>query len=256
MRYQDTALVAGSGIRVLALLLCSAWIGGAQAAEHAPFVGCPAEGMSGPVPAPTTLPTNVRVLAPHAGQLELYVAEGLEVLAPRGWHCIEIYGSGGAFLLVTPRSYTANTLPETNRLAGPAVELSLLSGENSGRDQVAEVFSRLFPFKRDFIRGAADNYDTPPRYPQGPYPGDKTFRRSRAEVDYITPPHRDGMGTYESRLQPGSDPIVGTAMLTHVQGVDSVALLNIRLTPHLRALSPVILRSAAVAQLGGARPYR
>ncbi len=107
--------------------------------------------MSGPVPAPATPPVGARVPAAGAGQLALYAAEGQQVLAPRGWHCLEIHGSGGAFLLVTPDPYTAATLPDTNRLVSLAVELSLLNGENSGRNQVAEVFSRLFPFKRAFI---------------------------------------------------------------------------------------------------------
>ena len=245
------ASVAWAGTVALALLLGSPWTGHARAAEPAPVVGCPAEGMSGPVPARAAPPVDARVPAGGAGQLALYAAEGQQILAPRGWHCIEIYGSGGAFLLVTPDPYTAATLPDTNRLAGPAVELSLLSGENSGRDQVAEVFSRLFPFKRAFIRGVAAEYDVPPRYPRGPFPGDRTIRRSKAEVDYITPPHRNGMGTYESRLQPGPEPIVGTAMLAQVQGVDSVVILNIRLPQHLRALCPVILHAAAAAQLGG-----
>ena len=250
-RHPDMASVALAGTAVLALLLGGLWMGAARAAQPAPFVGCPAEGMSGPVPAPATLPVDARVPAAGAGQLALYAAEGQHILAPRGWHCIEIYGSGGAFLLVTPHPYTAAILPNTNKLAGPAVELSLLSGENSGRDQVAEVFSRLFPFKRDFIRDAASNYDVPPRYPHGPFPGDRTIRRSRAEVDYITPPHGAGMGTYDNRLQADADPIVGTAILAQVQGVDSVVLLNIRLPPQLRALGPIILRAAAAAQLGG-----
>ena len=154
--------------------------------------------MSGPVEAPAKPPAYAR----GPGQLALYAAEGQQVLAPRGWPRIEIYGSGGAFLLVTPHPYTAATLPDTNKLVGPAVELSLLSGENSGRDQVAEVFSRQFPFRRAFIQSAAANYDTPRRFSRGLFPRDSTVRRSRAEVDYITPPHLQGMGTYESRLQP------------------------------------------------------
>lgn len=231
------------------LLLGSLWFGNAQAVELAPFVGCAAEGMSGPVPAPAVAPADAHVPTVHAGQLALYAAEGMRVLAPRGWHCIEIYDFGGAFLLVTPRLYTAATFPDANKLAGPAIELSLLSGENSGRDLVAEVFSRLFPSKRDFIRGAVDNYDTPRHYPRGLFPGDRTIRRSKAEVDYTTPPHRDGMGTYESRLRPDTDPIVGTAMLAEVQGMDSVLLLNVRLPPRLRALTSVIRRAVVAAQM-------
>ena len=206
--------------------------------------------MSGPVPAPVTPPMRSRIPEVYGSRLALYAAEGMNVLAPRGWHCIELYGSGGAFLLVTPRDYTLATLPDANRLTGPVVELSLLSGENSGRDQVAEVFSRLFPFKREFIRGVAENYDTPPHYAHGPFPGDRTVRRSAAEVDYTTPPHRDGMGTYESRLRPNADPIVGTATLAQVQGVDSVVLLNVRLPRRQRALSQVILHAAAPTKMG------
>lgn len=242
-----TVLLAAIG--VVLLLPGGVWIGCVRAAERAPFVGCPAEGMSGPVPAPTTLAADDRLPAAHAEQLALYAAQGISVPGPRGWHCIEIYDSGGAVLLVTPRSYTAATLPDTNRLVGPAVELSLLSGENSGRDLVAAVYSRLFPFKRQFIRDAASNHDTPPRYPRGPFHTDRTARRSRAVVDYVTPSHRDGMGTYESRLKPGRDPIVGAAVLARVQGIDSVMLLNIRLPRHLQALRPVILRLAVAAQL-------
>ena len=241
---------------MLAFLLGAFCVRDARAGAHVPFVGCPTEGMSGPVAAPAKPPAYARAPAAQAGQLALYVAEGQQVLAPGGWHCIEIYGSGGAFLLVTPHSYTAATLPETNKLVGPAVELSLLNGENSGRDQVAEVFSRLFPFKRAFIHSAAAEYDALHRYPGGPFPGDSTVRRSRTEVDYTTPPRRQGMGTYESRLQPGRDPIVGTAMLARVQGVDSVVLLNIRLPPQLHALGPAILRSAIKAQFNGSRPSR
>ena len=172
---------------------------------------------------------------------------------------MEIYSSGGASLLVTPhlftpRLFTGATLPDVDKLTGPAVELILLSGENSGRDQVAEVFARLFPFERDFIRDAAGTFDTPRRYPRGPFAGDKTIRRSGAEVDYVTPPHRDGMGTYASRLRPDADPIVGAAMLARVQGVDSVLLLDIRLPPHLRALDDDILRAAVATHLEGTRP--
>ena len=236
-------------MRILLLLLGGLWSGGAQANGFMPFVGCPAEGMSGPVPAPAAPPANKRPIADHDGQLALYAAPGMSVLAPRGWRCIEIYHSGGAVLLVTPYPYTLATFPGTNTLDGPAVELSLLSGENSGRDQVAEVFSHLFPFKRQFIHDAAGNYDTPPRYPRGPFPTDRTVRRDRAEVDYTTPPHRDGMGTYASHLQPGSDPITGLAMLAQVQGVDSVVLLDVRLPQRLQGLRQVILRAATAARL-------
>ena len=133
------------------------------------------------------------------------------------------------------------------------MELSLLSGENSGREQVAAVFARLFPFKRAFIRSVAEGHDTPPRYARGPYPGDRTSRRGRTEVDYTTPPHRHGMGTYSSVLQPDADPVDGTALLAQVQGVNSVVLLNVRLPARLRRLGSTILRAAAASRMHGTR---
>lgn len=238
-------------IQVLILLLGSLWGGGAQAASPAPsVVACPADGISGSVPSPAILPASPRLPADYAEQLALYAAAGMKVLAPRGWHCIEMYGSGGSMLLVTPHPYTADTLPGFNTLVGPAVEVVFLNGENSGRDQVAEVFSRLFPFKHQFIHDAAENSEPARRYPGGPFPTDRIFRRSHVEVDYTTPPHRDGMGTFESRLMPDTDAIAGTAVLARSNGVDSVVLLNVRLPLRLRWLLPDILGSVGTVQAG------
>ena len=232
---------------IVVALLGILWLRSARAAPlppALPFVACPSDGQSGPLPPPEARPAIPRIPGPAIDHLALYASGGMAVLAPRNWHCIEVYGSDGATLLVTPRRYTMATLPDFGRLAGPAVELSFINGENSGRDQVAEVFSRLFRFKRAFIQGVASGYDDPTRYPHGPYPTDTTVRRSRARVDYTTPPHRQGMGTYESRLGPGANPIMGRASLAHSNGVDSVVLLNVRLPPRLRVQAPVILRTA------------
>ena len=217
---------------IMALLLGLPWLGSAQAAplESAlPFVDCPSDGQSGPSPPPAAPPARPRLPRAATEDLALSASGGMAVLAPRNWHCIEVYGSDGATLLVTPNHYTMTTLPEIGRLAGPAVELSFVNGENSGRGQVAEVFSRLFRFKRAFIHGVASGYDNPPHYPRGPYPTDRTVRRSQAIVDYTTPPHRQGMETYESRLGPSAHPIIGRATLARSNGLDSVILLNVRL---------------------------
>lgn len=49
------------------------------------------------------------------------------------------------------------------------------------------------------------------QFPHGLFLTDRTVRRSRLEVNFITPPQCIGMGTYESRLGSGSEPVVGTA---------------------------------------------
>ena len=108
--------------------------------------------MSGPMPPPV----SPRIPVAHNDQLTLYAAAGMKVLAPRDWHCIEMYGSENAVLLVTPRFYTADTAPGFRSLVSLAVEVLFLSDENSGRDQVAEVLSRLFPLKHQFIHDTAE----------------------------------------------------------------------------------------------------
>jgi hypothetical protein len=110
--------------------------------------------------------------------------------------------SGGAVLLVTPHLYTTDTVPGFKSLVGPAAEVLFLSGENSGRDQVAEVFSRMFPLKRQFIRETAKASEPARRYPAGPFWTDSTVRRSFTKVDYLTQPHHECMGTFPAVVSP------------------------------------------------------
>ena len=117
-----------------------------------PFVGCPAEGISSPVAAPTGTALQSNLPASVADKLAHYAAKGMDVLAPRGWHCIEMCGSGGAFLLVTPEPHSADALQSVRPLRGPVVELSYLNGWTSGRFDVARVLARLFPSRRAFVR--------------------------------------------------------------------------------------------------------
>lgn len=216
----------------------------AQPAATVPVVDCPADGPSGPSPAP---PVPAAAHA-GAGQLARYVSPGLAVLAPRGWHCIASYGSGGASLLVTPRGYTRDTMPGIHGLTGPAVEMSFLNGENAGREDVADLFSCLFPFERDFIRRAAadDDVSGPRHRPGSPCAGERLVRHGRGRVDYTTPAHRQGLGTFGSRLGPGDGAIVGSAVLARSNGDEnSVILSMIRLPDRLRALTPMVRRTAA-----------
>ncbi len=150
--------------------------------------------------------------------------------------------------------YFIDAPPDLHSLAGPAIELVFLNGENSGRDQVAEVFFLLFPFKRRFISQTSAmasslgsthfNSVTSDR-------ADSTVHRGRGWVDYATPSHYEGIGTLEGHLRPGGDPIAGAARLAPSNGVDSVVLVNVRLPSRLRALAPVILDTAGEVQPAG-----
>ena len=212
-----------------------------------PSIGCSSDGQSGPRPPPVAPRAAPLVAAGPATRLAYYDSGTLAVLAPRGWSCIAINGSGGAFLLVTPRLYTEATLPGFNRLNGPVVELSFDNGENAGRDQVAAVFARLFPSKRRFIRAVIEtdaSLGYAPAISNHPYPGDWMTHRSPSVVDFTTPPHRLGMGTFNSRLGAGANSIMGTAMLAHSNSVDRIMVLRVRMARSDRALTSAIVDAA------------
>ena len=68
-----------------------------------PFVGCKSGGQVGPEPAPHGAGKTVRIDAGTAQKLAYYQAGNPPgVLAPRGWYCFGLYGSGGSTLLVSP----------------------------------------------------------------------------------------------------------------------------------------------------------
>ena len=226
----------------LSVLPC---LGGATARSATPkqiipFVGCPAEGMSGPVAAPAGDGLATNLPPALATRLAHYAADGMDVLAPRGWHCIDVYGSDGAVLLVTPELRALDELRGVRPLHGPVVELSHLNGWTSGRFDVARVLARLFPWHRAFIRKVVQEGLEPARsFPVGPYPADKLTRHGRSEVEFTTPPGRMGMGAAMDRITPSEMPVSGLARLTTQDGV---TLLDVRLPAGLRPLTAAIIQ--------------
>ena len=89
-----------------------------------PFVGCASDGQLGPLPASTRgrePPTAPLLQAP---ELAFYASADLGVLAPRDWHCVGLYGSNGAILIVTLEPHSADDLLKSNSgLTGPAIQL-------------------------------------------------------------------------------------------------------------------------------------
>ena len=84
-----------------------------------PFVGCRSEGQAGPLGAPKGTVTSVLIGGRTAQALAYYgSALDLGVLAPRGWYCVGIYGSGGDFLYVSsePNRYPQYLCTEVARL--------------------------------------------------------------------------------------------------------------------------------------------
>jgi len=192
----------------------------------APFVGCESVGQLGVQPAPSA--SQFHPMSPwwEAGQVAYYRSADLGVLAPRGWHCIGLYGSSGSILLVTPEDHKADAL--TAKLIGPAVQVSYLFSDTSGRFEAARIAARLFPDRGAFVnRVIAEGIEPASAFPNGPYAGDTVFRRDNI-VEFKTPGGQQGMGT-QSRLQPADQPIFGMAI---IDKDNNVTISQVRLPAH------------------------
>src|SRR5580704_19640534 len=148
----------------------------AQTPVTVPFVGCRSEGQAGPRDAPTGKDPALPIARGAARGLAYYVAGGAGVLGPRGWSCLDIYGSGGDILYITPRPIDIATWfsPQRTGFTGPVIELAFSRGEWANRVEVAQVIARVFPAHRAFVNGVIDSYEQPPgEFPPVPYPADK-----------------------------------------------------------------------------------
>lgn len=207
-----------------------------------PFIGCASDGQTGPVNAPAGQARHLPTSTETAAHLAYYAsAQKLGVLAPRGWFCFGTYGSNGAALYVSPQPFDAkNVLSAKWRgFSGPAIELSLNSGETSGRFAVAHVIARVFPTRKAFADGViSEGIEPASSFAFGPYPADQLVYKSKDLVEYRTPARADGLGT-QSRLQKNDAPISGVAILTGE--APDVVFLAVRLPLDLQQLSQGIV---------------
>ena len=206
-------------------------------AASVPFVGCKSDGQTGPADAPTGTNKSVSIDRDAAKELAYYEsAVGFGVLAPRGWHCLGNYGSGGASLFASPEPIYS---PDWR--SGPAVELAGWNGGTSGRFEVAQIIARVFPAHKPFADAVIADFPglLPSRFPYGPYPADKLTYKSKTVVEYRTPAQADGLGTHSS-LKKNASPIVGAALLTGP--TPDLLLLSVRLPPDLSRLAASIVR--------------
>lgn len=210
-----------------------------------PLVGCPSDGQTGPRAAPRGVVPPLDVSRADAALAYYQSAAGIGILAPRGWHCVGTYGSGGDTLFVTPQAIPARDLfSPGHRLTGPAIQVSHRFGDTSGRTSVAEVVARVFPAKSAFVDRVMRDFDLPPgRFPTGPYPTDVLTDKSPTVVEYRTPARADGLGTH-SWLAKNDEPIDGVAIL--VGEAPDLLLLSARLPRELRRLVPAIMHQLEI----------
>lgn len=237
---------------VTALVYGYASLYGLSAADNAtrstkaisiPYIGCPSFGQVEVLEAPKGTSEPVRLREQDGQALAYYKsADGISVLAPRGWYCQGVSGSGGAALFLSPRPIVHRS-SGWEGLGGAAMEVNDISGENSGRYEIAELIARVFPAYRSFARRVWD-FDSP--LPSGPYSKDTLTYRGNAVVEYRTPPQTEGLGNFHSWLGKNDLPIAGAAILVgsprRVGDIPHLVLLSVRFPPGSAPLAPAIVR--------------
>jgi len=207
--------------------------------ESVPFVGCPADGQTGPIAAPDGQPRTVALPRTIASALAYYAgAVGPGVFAPRGWRCRVMYGSDGGEILVAP------TLPSRGT-RGAAVERNDALAGTSGRFEAAFTAARLFrKVAASFIeRVRKEGLAADSEFAHGPYPDDSLNYLDSATVEYVTPPFREGLGTQDI-LMPSAEPIRGVVILDLADSVSDggLSVVRVRLGPKLQGLALILVR--------------
>ena len=165
--------------------------------------------------------------------------EGVGVLAPRGWHCLGVYGSSGNDLLVSPDPIRP---ARVGNFSGPAIAVSRRRDENSGRYDVAELIARIFPVFRDYLTRKSVEADLSLQYSTfAPYPKDRLTYLSDSVVEYNTPAGTAGLGTHSEWLRANGSPIQGVAILT-MGDISETLVLSVRLPAGLAGLTPEVVR--------------
>jgi hypothetical protein len=218
-----------------------------------PFVGCASFGQGETFEAPRGASRSVPISPNDAHLLAYYKsADGIGLLAPRGWYCEGVSGSSGYALFLSPDRID-RTEPGWNGFAGPAIEVYHITSENgSGRSEIAEIIARVFPAYKSIAKRVWDD-DLP--FPSGPFPTDTLKYRGTTIVEYKTPAQTEGLGNFDSWLKKNDIPIVGAAILivdppSPIGHPPDVVLVSVRLPPDLARLAQVIVHFAESDSVG------
>jgi hypothetical protein len=227
------------------------------AAVSVPFIGCTSAGQTGMLEAPKGPSRSVPISPENAQALAYYTsADGIGLLAPRGWYCEGVSGSSAYALFLSPKPI-GRSMSGWEGLEGSAIEINHMNGGTSGRYDIAQIIGRVFPAYRAFAIRALEGFDLP--IPSGPYPKDTLEYRGKAIVEYKTPSQTDGLGNFDSWLGKNDMPIVGAAILLvdpppnpNGDPPDAVRL-SVRLPPDLVRLASAIVSYVERDVVGAAR---
>jgi len=232
------------------LLILLSWTLLAQT-SRVPFVGCVTLGQIERLEAPKGVDETVRIDTSAAKRLAYYKGEvSSGILAPRGWHCLGLWGSSGPRLYVLRDPMDEQSFPLSGGITGPAIEVDDVTAESSGRYEVAQVIARVFPAHWAFAKSIIDGLDDGTYYKFGPFQKDRLIVQTDRLVRYRTPANSEGLGTM-SLWKANEDPVDGVAML---QGpTPDLLMLRVRLPRNLRDLAPVIIQQLLLRQRRDAR---
>lgn len=188
-----------------------------------PFVGCPSDGQEGPQPPPTGAAHTIHISSKLPGPIAYYNG----VFAPAGWHCLELYGSSGSVIIVSAKSIPSG-MP-SGSFDAPVIELSWLSGETSGRFDVARFGWMLFPnLSKDVVKSVEDegivskaDIETPK------YSKDDLTHLSTTLVRFETPANTKGLGS-EGYVNVAQAPILG--LVSWDDGDDGLGVSILRIS--------------------------
>jgi len=214
-------------------------------AATVPFVGCPSDGQVGPDPAPRGKPVAIALDPKIAVHLAFYQSKYDEgVLAPRGWHCVNLEGSSGWFTIVAREPVKAEDFIRRREkpITGPAIQISMNDGGTSGRFEVARLVARYFPQRRAFLQNVlAEGIEPASDFPNGGFKTDRIVQRQDDLIEVLTPPYKKGLGTM-SRLVPSDLPIHAAAVVTGSVDDDWGGIIfSVRLASEQDALAPTVL---------------
>ncbi len=187
-----------------------------QIPEYAsvPLIGCPADGVGGPVKAPIAGTVAVTAPAEPAGRLAYYAAAFQTatdhgVLAPLNWQCGAINTATGTTLYVAPEPVNLDKLLHYQQtFSGPVVVLSVTQGTGDGKAVVNEFVNNFL----DKLPAPKDPTDPKPLQQFGTKQLEALLQPQITIREFEMPPDQDVPGL-DNSVEPNQQPIQGVAIV-------------------------------------------